>query len=337
VRELDDWQKRELLVRATIDETDPIWGQPAFVYETFTGGWVVVSDRAGQFIAPNGLREYLRAWPEAAKARLTSWINDQNRAGSPFPRLTPDVVQNVYEAKPKRFRDKVDQFFGYLRHVNYRPGDYILPSQIRTSADNLPIEHAMMRWTEATGEREWRGLLDTFIAEGLVEDKLGLRLTGKGLSRMDELDAAGAVSDQVFVAMWFGADMNDVFEQGIGPAVQDVGYRPFRIDKKEHANKIDDEIVAEIRRSRFVVADFTCGVVSDNGKSVGIPRGGVYYEAGFAQGLGMPVIWTVREDQIDLVHFDTRQFNHIAWKDADDLRIRLTRRIAAVIGERPAK
>ena len=55
-------------------------------------------------------------------------------------------------------------------------------------------------------------------------------------------------------------------------------------------NSIDDEIIAEIRRSWFVVADFTCGTVPHEGKEVAIPRGGVYYEAGFAQGLNVPLI-----------------------------------------------
>ena len=47
-----------------------------------------------------------------------------------------------------------------------------------------------------------------------------------------------------------------------------------------------------------MVADFTC----EKGKV----RGGVYYEAGFAQGIGIPVIWTVAKDSLDDVHFDTR-------------------------------
>lgn len=46
------------------------------------------------------------------------------------------------------------------------------------------------------------------------------------------------------------------------------------IGSKEHSNKIDDEIIGEIRRSAFIVADFTGH------------RGGVYFEAGFAMGLG---------------------------------------------------
>ena len=83
-----------------------------------------------------------------------------------------------------------------------------------------------------------------------------------------------------FVAMWFDPSMNDAWEKGFRLAVHEAGYDPLRIDRTEHVNKICDEIVAQIRRARFVVADFTHG---DSGA-----RGGVYYEAGFAHGLDIP-------------------------------------------------
>ena len=62
---------------------------------------------------------------------------------------------------------------------------------------------------------------------------------------------------QCFVAMWFDDSMNQAYEEGIKKAVEECGYKLLRIDKKLDVNKIDDEIIAEIRRSRFVVADFT--------------------------------------------------------------------------------
>ena len=115
--------------------------------------------------------------------------------------------------------------------------------------------------------------------------------------------------------------MNDAWEQAFHPAIEAAGYSPLRIDKKEHNNKIDDEILASIRGARFIVADFTGG------------RGGVYYEAGFASGLGKPVIWTVRADHMAKLHFDTRQFNHLEWQEGhytklkDALRFRIERTI----------
>ena len=50
--------------------------------------------------------------------------------------------------------------------------------------------------------------------------------------------------------------MTNAYEEGIKKAVESAGYTPMRIDKKPDVNKIDDEIIAEIRRSRFLVADF---------------------------------------------------------------------------------
>ena len=105
-----------------------------------------------------------------------------------------------------------------------------------------------------------------------------------------------------------------------------AGFQPFRIDDKHHNHKICDEIVAEIRRSRFLVADFTGH------------RGGVYYEAGFAAGLGLPVIFTCRKDDLKDLHFDVLGPSHtIDRKDPQDLADRLEARICATIGDGPKR
>ena len=137
-----------------------------------------------------------------------------------------------------------------------------------------------------------------------------------------------------FVAMWFDDSMNEVYEKGIRPAICAAGYEPVRIDRREFLGNIPDEILAEIRKSRFVVADFTCCkqcVACETCKNIGAP-GGVYYEAGFARGLGIPVIHTVHEDCMDDVHFDTSSINHITWEDPKDLQEKLHRRIEATLG-----
>lgn len=66
-------------------------------------------------------------------------------------------------------------------------------------------------------------------------------------------------------------------------------------------------------------------------------RGGVYYEAGFAHGLGIEVIFTCKENALENVHFDTRQHNHIVWKKPEELRQGLAKRISARIGDGPHK
>ena len=129
--------------------------------------------------------------------------------------------------------------------------------------------------------------------------------------------------------MWFDKSMNEAYEIGVRPGIEKSGYMAVRIDRQEHNNRIDDEIIAEIRRSRFVVADFTQG---DEGA-----RGGVYYEAGFAHGFGIPVIFSCRADCLKRVHFDTRQYNHIVWTKHDELRDAIRNRIVATVGEGPVK
>lgn len=101
----------------------------------------------------------------------------------------------------------------------------------------------------------------------------------------------------------------------------------MRIDRKKDVDKIDDEIIAEIRRSRFLIADYTHGLDG--------ARGGVYHEAGFAEGLGIPVIRSCRSDQLGDLHFDIRQYYHIKWETPEQLRQELEDRIRARIGEGP--
>ena len=160
------------------------------------------------------------------------------------------------------------------------------------------------------------------------DDKVkGCNLAVAGYARLAELEKTNVVSSKAFVAMWFDPSTHDAWEGGFKIAIREAGYEPIRIDQKEHVNKICDEIVAEIRRARFVVADFTHG---DSGV-----RGGVYYEAGFAHGLDIPVIFTCKADMLNEIHFDTRQFNHITWEDPEELKEKLANRIAAVIGDGP--
>jgi len=185
----------------------------------------------------------------------------------------------------------------------------ILPYALFTEADRV---------AQMVGDLQELGYIrsDTGTAS-----QTGLRIKPMGWDRVEKWQQPddGAKSRRAFVAMWICEDMESLYRDAIAPAITKAGYESVRIDLKEHNNKICDEIVAEIRKSRFVVADFTG------------QRGGVYFEAGYAMGMGLPVIWIVRKDEVDALHFDTRQYNHIAYDSADDLAQKLYNRIAATI------
>ncbi len=135
----------------------------------------------------------------------------------------------------------------------------------------------------------------------------------------------GIYREQVFVAMWFDDSMNEPYDCGIAPAICDTGYRPRRIDRKRYVGPVVDEILAEIRKSRFVVADLT------GSSECGAP-GGVYYEAGFAHALDIPVIYTCRKDRKDTVHFDVDHLYRIEWETCEELRKKLKNHIEEAVG-----
>lgn len=167
-------------------------------------------------------------------------------------------------------------------------------------------------------------------------------LTLKGWERADRLRHTPKAGDQAFVAMWFHAAMDVLFDEGFLPALRACGYSAYRVDRVQHGNKIDDEIIANLLKSRIVVADLT-GM-----------RPNVFYEAGFAMGRGIPIVLTCSQDymghfvtpgpndaavptplslpwfkQVSDHAFDVRQYPIIQWVDPPDLAQKLQMRLEA--------
>ncbi|MCL5005608.1 MAG: hypothetical protein M1404_03670 [Acidobacteria bacterium] len=149
-------------------------------------------------------------------------------------------------------------------------------------------------------------------------------VTIEGWRRFEEIGQEGKRSNRAFVAMWFHTSTDEVYEKAIEPAIREAGYEPLRIDKHEHVNRIDDEIIAQVKRSRFMVADFTG------------QRHGVYFEAGMMQGLGRNVFWICPKKDLEQLHFDVRQFNFIDYESTKQAKDRLYYRIMALEGEGPS-
>lgn len=181
----------------------------------------------------------------------------------------------------------------------------------------------------ASSPKELNYLINDFlVGRGLLHytpEYTFFDITPDGWAAIEDLRESKYSEDSGFVAMAFKPDLKQVFDDAIAPGVRAAGYKPIRMDRVEHNNRIDDEIIARIRQTKFLIADFT-----EN-------RAGVYFEAGFALGLGHSVIWTVRDDQLEAVHFDTRQYNFIRWKmdELAALAKALQNRIEAALGKGP--
>ena len=319
----------------------PIWRTPAIEAPGNMDGRLIDSPRAGgRYFVSGSAEGHVESCPNRIKIRTTTWLIEQRRLGNPCPEITTTTI-----AKAQKWRDltAIERADNILKALNMK--SETLGTRISYNLiDNkhrieLSVEDKtffeLLAHSGCTDQDDFLFLVRYLENLGLIEHHGALRydqgctVTIDGYARLDELDKTLATTSRAFVAMWFDESMNAAWECGIAAAIRDAGYEPVRIDQQEHVNKIDDEIIAEIRRARFVVADFTQGARG--------ARGGVYYEAGFAHGLDIPVIFTCREDSLDKVHFDTRQYNHIVWTEPEELRQSLKNRIAAVIGDGPDK
>ena len=221
--------------------------------------------------------------------KLSGWIRDRNRDGV-VPQITSDTLIRMASLPLPSTAERVERLLFEALRDQERLDATINLDEPRFIAATYSWDRAeMLVLFQLLKERGW-----------ISKRELGLKnvtVTADGYLAADELSAKRGQSEEVFVAMSFSPEMTSAYERGLQVGIERAGYVPIRVDRTEHVNRIDDEIVARIRRAAFVVADFTD------------QKSGVYFEAGFALGLNLPVIWSCREDDIDNLHFDIRQYN----------------------------
>ncbi|TAK74002.1 MAG: hypothetical protein EPO11_07605 [Gammaproteobacteria bacterium] len=220
-------------------------------------------------------------------AKVSGWIREhqlEKIKQSDYDRLLNLRMPNVYE--------KGQKFLLWLNSKTKYPGSYI-PIKFG-STDDVLMELVSICW--AYNEKEVRYLMDYLARKEFITNNnqnnvdFQLMITPEGFSYIENL-SKNVNSNLGFCAMWFDDSLNSAWQNAIEPAIKQAGFEPIRIDKHPHNGVVVDEIIALIRRSKFVIADLTGN------------RGGVYFEAGFAKGFGLEVIFTCKKDWLDNLYF----------------------------------
>jgi len=272
---------------------------------------------------------------------LPSWIREQNEYNI-NPLLDLSEKDNLLTISDKSLDAKYIKFLKYIQHkIDIENlGSFDIVSDFK----NLFV----ICWIKNTHE------FGSFIEE--AKDQKHIMMSEENSSEIISILFQGrkyiepknnSTSNKIFMAFHFTKNMKKEFEETIITAVKEASNNKFeavRVSSSttEHDTKIDDELISMIKSSKAVIADFTGN------------RTAVYYEAGFAMGLGIPVIWTckdsnipegeegygkITDDQgqtrykryIDLLSFDTRQYPHILWKDEEDLQTQVVNSLKAKI------
>lgn len=229
---------------------------------------------------------------------------------SDWPMLTSDQVDNILKNTVLPLpKEQLDNLIVWMGSTQSGPSD-----AIRISAQTIA----------ATGALDRNGvgfLLDYAVEKGLVSAMIErsvdgfyaigpCHLTFTGWEYFYELQRGNTSSRRAFMAMKFGDPETDsLFRDHFKVAVKAAGFHLRRLDEEPRAGLIDDRLRVEIRQSRFLIADLTHA------------NPGAYWEAGFAEGLDKPVIFTCRRDIFDgpktRPHFDTNHHLTVVWDPAN--------------------
>ena len=247
--------------------------------------------------------------------RLSGWVREQNAAGVVPVRITPEISRRVAQMRVPGLRERTSR--ALMKLARDKSDAWFIRDDVGRDPELQGISYSL-------DEQGVDLLIRILIGESSLRlDGGKCAVTAKGLLAAEALGADQSRSAQGFVAMSFDPSLREAWTDGFDPGIRTAGFRPLRLDTEDYVGGITDEIMAQIRRSRLVVADYTA------------QRNSVYFEAGFALGIGLMVIPTCRTDEIPNLHFDIRQLNTLPWSTPAELADGLNRRIRAVIGAGP--
>lgn len=224
-------------------------------------------------------------------------------------------------AVPKSPDEKKDNLLMYLHSLQEYEG-----SPISFSSEN----EITARKLYFKNYKELVFFIYTLQDQGLIgfkgsktSDSIHIRqvnLTYEGLTKVIELAESGNKSKRCFIAMSFSPEATEI-RDAIKEVINILGFIPILIDEVHYDADltINDALIAEIKKSKFMVADFT------------EHKYGVYFEAGYALGLKRPVIYTCKKDDFSKTHFDTNHYPHIIYTNVDELKEKLKNKIEAWI------
>ncbi|MEA3276340.1 MAG: hypothetical protein U9Q81_13830 [Pseudomonadota bacterium] len=233
------------------------------------------------------------------------------REGAP-PFIDPHTVDSILEhtilPSPK---EQADNLILWLWEISSEAGErHPLSAPAHLGIIGAKTPEALRFVSEYLLEsRLINGNIPPTLRRGMSAD---VTLSMEGWSYYEELKRGIGTSRRAFMAMKYGdEELDSIVEEVFRPAVTATGFHLFKLDDPDAAKAglIDDRMRVEIRQSRFLISDLSHG------------NKGAYWEAGFAEGLGKPVIYTcdkaVFDDADRSPHFDTNHHLTIVW-DRDD-------------------
>jgi hypothetical protein len=241
------------------------------------------------------------------RAILSHWIRTKyesvKHSGSASESiiLIPALVDNVVKQLPPSCAEQANKFVLWLGD-NSHPGESVsvrpathqsIMGAITPKGFLLVLRHLM----------DGRLLIEA--KPSLSDGQTSATLSFEGWEHYEKLRRGAIDSRRAFMAMKYGDEqLDDLVNNVLKPAVKQTGFDLLRLVDRPKAGLIDDMLRVEIQTSRFLIADLTH------------ENAGAYWEAGYAEGLGRPVIYTCEKQKFEeaKTHFDTNHHLTVRWE-----------------------
>jgi len=221
--------------------------------------------------------------------------------------LNTYVVEKILEQSLPRPREHADLLIRWIGENIPGPGEtfWVEP---RTHMGIIGAK------TPAGFEMVILYLFETGLVTGILSETLdsqgegNVTLSFKGWEHYENLREGAGKYRKAFMAMKFNdSQLDSVFKDVFKPFAKQAGFDLFALNEIHYTGLVDDRIRVEIQASDFLVSDLTH------------ENPGAYWEAGYAEGLGKPVIYTCEKQKFELqaTHFDTNHHLTVLWDDAD--------------------
>lgn len=228
--------------------------------------------------------------------------------------LIPDItrIEEKIQKLLQRLREKTE-FFGQA--IKLGDIETVVPLAYAKNSDelialfNLMTEKKLAEINITKNEKD----------DGLQRAKVILSANGWDIT--NSFQKKNREFDKGFVAVWFDDSMNESIG-AIEGAITECGFKSVCIRDEHFSEKIMDKALGEIRQSRFVIVDLTGA------------RSSVFFEAGFAHGLGIDSIYVYKDDGMKKespLEFYVKHYQCYKYKDSSDLKETLRNAIKARI------
>ena len=266
-------------------------------------------DESGE---PKELREITRF----QRALISYRIRNAERTGVPF-RITMEWLTHLLSegSLPSPIM-QAENLIRYIGDEVRRSGSDLglLPEYLH-AVIGAPSREAAIKLAIELGERGFLRLNPGGAAGTIGRSKVPVSMpTEIGLSldgwqRYEDEKIGRFAAKFGFIAMEFGnAGLESLVEEVIKPIIKnDIGYEVVDMRDIARAGIIDNIMRTQIRDCAFVIADLT----HDNS--------GAYWEAGYAEGLGKPVVYICEKKKFNTrsTHFDTNHCTTVVWSKDD--------------------